>query len=112
MVSQRWMNRSSSAVVRSCIRDDASGRFHTAVDLVNRFEAEARAGREGRVADQLAQLGLLCSTNAPTCGSFSPPVLPLRAHLDHRHQQPDLCRMALSARRRQMRGRDGEVSLA
>ncbi|MCC6792331.1 MAG: ATPase, partial [Thermomicrobiales bacterium] len=35
------------AVARSCIRAGARGRFHTAVDLVNRLEAEARAGRQG-----------------------------------------------------------------
>ena len=34
------------AIARSCIRGGARGRFHTAVDLVNRLEAEARAGRQ------------------------------------------------------------------
>jgi hypothetical protein len=47
------------AIARSCIRARARGRFHTAVDLVNRLEAEARAGRHGRIADQLARLDFL-----------------------------------------------------
>jgi DNA replication protein DnaC len=47
------------AIARSCIRGGARGRFHTAVDLVNRLEAEARAGRHGRIADQLARLDFL-----------------------------------------------------
>ncbi len=47
------------AIVRSCIRAGARGRFHTAVDLVNRLEAEARAGRQGRITDQLTRLDFL-----------------------------------------------------
>jgi DNA replication protein DnaC len=47
------------AIARSCIRGGARGRFHTAVDLVNRLEAEARAGRQGRIADRLARLDFL-----------------------------------------------------
>ena len=39
------------AIARSCIRGGARGRFHTAVDLVNRLEA--RAGRQSRIADRL-----------------------------------------------------------
>jgi DNA replication protein DnaC len=44
------------AIARSCIRAGARGRFYTAVDLVNRLEAEARAGRQGRLADHLTRL--------------------------------------------------------
>ncbi len=44
------------AIARSCLRGGARGRFHTAVDLVNRLEAEARAGRQGRIADHLTRL--------------------------------------------------------
>jgi DNA replication protein DnaC len=47
------------AIARSCIRGGASGRFYTAVDLANRLEAEARAGRQGRIADQLTRLDLV-----------------------------------------------------
>jgi DNA replication protein DnaC len=47
------------AIARSCIRAGARGRFHTAVDLVNRLEAEARAGRQGRITDQLTRLDFL-----------------------------------------------------
>ena len=44
------------AIARACIRDGARGRFFNVVDLVNRLEAEARAGRQGRMADYLARL--------------------------------------------------------
>jgi len=47
------------AVARNCIRGGARGRFHTAVDLVNRLEAEARTERQGRIADQLVRLDFL-----------------------------------------------------
>ena len=35
---------------------DARGRFFTTVDLVNQLEAEARAGRQGRLADYLTRM--------------------------------------------------------
>jgi len=44
------------AIARSCIRGGARGRFYTVVDLVNRLEGEARAGRQGRLADYLTRL--------------------------------------------------------
>jgi DNA replication protein DnaC len=44
------------AIARACIRDGARGRFFNVVDLVNKLEAEARAGRQGRMADYLARL--------------------------------------------------------
>ena len=44
------------AIARNCIRTGARGRFYTEVDLVNRLEAEARAGRQGRIAAQLTRL--------------------------------------------------------
>jgi DNA replication protein DnaC len=44
------------AIARSCIRGGARGRFFNTVDLVNRLEAETRAGRQGRLADYLARL--------------------------------------------------------
>lgn len=47
------------AIARSCIRAGARGRFITAVDLVNRLEAEARAGQQGRIADQFTRLDLI-----------------------------------------------------
>jgi DNA replication protein DnaC len=47
------------AIARSCIRGGARGRFYNVVDLVNRLEAEARAGRQGRIADHLARLDLV-----------------------------------------------------
>jgi len=44
------------AIARACIRDGARGRFFNVVDLVNKLEAEARASRHGRIADQLGRL--------------------------------------------------------
>src|ERR1700730_13187960 len=44
------------AIARACIRGGARGRFYTVVDLVNRLEGEARAGRQGRLADYLPRL--------------------------------------------------------
>ena len=38
------------AIARSCIRAGSRGRFFNTVDLVNRLEAETRAGRQGRQA--------------------------------------------------------------
>jgi len=47
------------AIARACIRDGARGRFFNVVDLVNKLEAEARAGRQGRIADQLSRLNFV-----------------------------------------------------
>jgi DNA replication protein DnaC len=47
------------AIARSCIRAGARGRFFNVVDLVNKLEAEARTGRQGRLADHLARLDLV-----------------------------------------------------
>ena len=47
------------AIARSCIRAGARGRFITAVDLVNRLEAETRAGQQGCIADQFTRLDLV-----------------------------------------------------
>jgi len=44
------------AIARSCIRAGSRGRFFITVDLVNRLEAEARASRQGRLADYLTRL--------------------------------------------------------
>jgi DNA replication protein DnaC len=41
------------AIARACIRAGRRGRFFNVVDLVNKLEAEARAGRQARIADQL-----------------------------------------------------------
>jgi DNA replication protein DnaC len=43
------------AIARTCIRNGARGRFFNVVDLVNKLEAEARAGRQGRTADTLSR---------------------------------------------------------
>jgi DNA replication protein DnaC len=47
------------AIARNCIRTGARCRFYTVVDLVNRLEAEAKAGRSGKIADLLTRLDLL-----------------------------------------------------
>jgi DNA replication protein DnaC len=44
------------AIGRHCIRAGKRGRFYNVVDLVNRLEAEARSGRQSRIADQLSRL--------------------------------------------------------
>ncbi len=44
------------AIARACIRGGARGRFFNVVDLVNRLESEARAGRQGRIADYLTRM--------------------------------------------------------
>ena len=44
------------AIARSCIRSGARGRFFNVVDLVNKLEAEGRAGRPGRLADYLTRM--------------------------------------------------------
>ncbi len=47
------------AIARSCIRTGARCRFYTVVDLVNRLEAESKAGRAGKIADTLTRLDLV-----------------------------------------------------
>ena len=46
-------------IARACIRDGARGRFFNVVDLVNRLEAEGRAGRQGRIADYLSRMDFI-----------------------------------------------------
>ena len=43
------------AIARAAIRGGAKGRFFNVVDLVNKLEAEARSGRQGRMADYLSR---------------------------------------------------------
>ncbi len=47
------------AIARSCIRAGARCRFYTVIDLVNRLEAESKAGRAGKLADALTRLDLV-----------------------------------------------------
>ena len=85
------------AIARACIRDGARGRFFNVVDLVNRLEAEARAGRQGRLADQLGPTSS-SSTSSATCPSPKPEA---SCCSTSSHHQPDLRRMAVRLRRRQ-----------
>ena len=47
------------AIARACIRNGARGRYFNVIDLVNRLEAEGRAGRQGRMADYLARMDFI-----------------------------------------------------
>ena len=47
------------AIGRSCVRTGARVRYYNTVDLVNRLEAETRAGRAGRIAEHLSRLDLV-----------------------------------------------------
>jgi DNA replication protein DnaC len=47
------------AIARACIRAGSRGRFFNVVDLVNKLEAEGRAGRQGRMADYLARMDFI-----------------------------------------------------
>src|SRR5438270_11888247 len=49
----------SIAIGANCVRNGARVRFFTAIDLVNQLEAEARAGKAGRLADQLVRVDLV-----------------------------------------------------
>jgi len=96
------------AIARACIRGGARGRFYTVVDLVNRLESEARAGRQGRLADYLSRLDFAVLDElgylpfAQTGGPALPPDQPaLRTHLNPRDDQPGFRRMAQRLRRRQ-----------
>ena len=97
------------AIARACIRGGARGRFYTVVDLVNRLESEARAGRQGRLRGLPDPPRLCCARRArlpPLRPNWWTVALPsdqpsLRAHFRHRHHQPGLRRMAQRVRRRQ-----------
>lgn len=47
------------AILANCIRSGARGRFFTVIDLVNRLEAESRAGRAGTLVNQLTRVDLV-----------------------------------------------------
>jgi len=49
----------ATAIADHRIRQGARGRFFTAIDLVNRLDAEARAGKAGRLAEQLRRIDLI-----------------------------------------------------
>ena len=59
------------AIGANCVRTGARVRFFTAVDLVNQLEAEARAGKPGRLADQLVRVDDRSSTSSAICRSRS-----------------------------------------
>ena len=47
------------ALARSLIRDSKRGRFFNVVELVNKLEAEGRAGRQGRIAEHLCKMDFI-----------------------------------------------------
>jgi DNA replication protein DnaC len=47
------------AIARACIHAGARGRFFNVVDLVNKLEADGRAGRQGRMADYLTRMDFI-----------------------------------------------------
>lgn len=47
------------AIARAALRNGRRGRFFNVVDLVNKLDAEARADRQGRMADLLCRLDFL-----------------------------------------------------
>jgi len=47
------------AIAANCIRTGARGRFFNVVDLVNQLDLEARTGKPGQIASQLARLDLV-----------------------------------------------------
>ena len=49
----------SIAIGANCVRNGARVRYFTAIDLVNQLEAEARAGKAGKLADQLVRVDLV-----------------------------------------------------
>ena len=57
--SSRFRRQLVYIVAGPIIRGGARGRFFNVVNLVNKLEAEARAGRQGRVADQLCRMDLV-----------------------------------------------------
>src|ERR1700704_3248029 len=49
----------SLAIARALIRDGKRGRFFNVVELVNKLEAEGRAGRQGRMAEYLCRMDFI-----------------------------------------------------
>ncbi|UEM24529.1 IS21-like element helper ATPase IstB (plasmid) [Skermanella mucosa] len=47
------------AITANCVRRGARARFYNVIDLVNRLEAETRAGQAGKLADQLTRVDLV-----------------------------------------------------
>ena len=99
----------SIAIGANCVRRGARVRFFTAIDLVNQLEAEARAGKAGRLADQLVrvdlvildELGYLPFPGQRRADALPSDQPPLRADLDHPVDQSCLRRMAERLWRRQ-----------
>lgn len=46
-------------IARTCVRQGTKARFFNVVDLVNQLEAESKADRPGRLADQLTRVDLV-----------------------------------------------------
>ena len=57
------------AIARSCIRSGSRGRFFNTVDLVNRLEAESRAGARAGLLTSSPVSTSLSSTSSAICRS-------------------------------------------
>ena len=57
------------AITANCVRRGARARFFNLISLVNLLEAEARAGRAGRLADQLTRVDLVVLDELGYCPS-------------------------------------------
>ena len=96
------------AIARALIRNGTRGRFYNVVDLVEPARDRdpwRQAGAAGRLHDpprlrhpRRAWLSAICPIRRTAALPLDQP--PLRAHLDHRHNQPRLRRMADRVRRR------------
>ncbi|CAM3279917.1 DNA replication protein DnaC [Paracoccus aminovorans] len=99
----------SVAIARAVIRNGARGRFFNVVDLVNRLEAEGRAGRAGRLAEHLMRLDFVILDELgylPFAQSGGQLLFHLVSKLyeqtsRHRHHQPRIRRVADRLRRRE-----------
>src|ERR1700722_12326661 len=56
------------AIARACIHAGARGRFFNVVDLVNKLEADGRAGRQGRITDYLTRMDFIILYESEICG--------------------------------------------
>ena len=86
-------------IARACVRQGAKARFFNVVDLVNQLEAESKAGRPGRLADQLTRVDLVVLDELGYL-PFAQSGGQLLFHLN-RHDQPRLRRVAAGLHRPQ-----------
>ena len=69
-VDETLVREFAVSIARACIRSGGRGRSFNAIDLVNKLDAEARADRQGRMADLLCRLDFLVP-DEPGCLPFA-----------------------------------------